>query len=76
MEIKSGKTMWVTKSKSVKIWNTYSLIFGNSPSCDCPFKLNNHGDVCRHIIWALINIFKVSEENQILYQVGYTSKEL
>ena len=56
-------------------WNTYSCTISQTPACDCPYFVGQSGKICKHIIWTLLNIFQISKDNPLLYQVALTERE-
>ena len=53
---------------------TYDIELNNIPNCSCRYCSDR--DVCSHIVWLLLNRFKVPEDEYLLQQRGYTSHEL
>ncbi|KAI9797818.1 MAG: hypothetical protein M1833_005321 [Piccolia ochrophora] len=52
--------------------NVYTVKIGNLPSCTCPD--NQKGNQCKHIVYVMVNVLKVSEPLQ--YQLAFLSSEL
>ena len=56
---------------------TYNVFLGNQHSCDCPDFSNHRGkELCKHIIWTMINVCGIPEENVLLQQTSLTPNEL
>jgi hypothetical protein len=53
---------------------TYDVEIKNIPNCSCRYC--NDRDVCSHIVWLLLNRFRVPVEGFLLQQRGYTSHEI
>ena len=56
-------------------WNRYTCMISRTPTCDCPYFLGKEGQICKHIIWTLLNLFKIREGNSLLFQVAFTERE-
>lgn len=54
--------------------NVYEVIISKSPTCDCPF--SNNVNVCKHVIHVLLKYFKIKENDYLIYQKTFTSKEV
>ena len=54
----------------------YSVEISALPHCTCPFKKTRPRETCKHIIWVLINILGVSEDDGLLQQIGFAENEL
>ncbi|KAK2745923.1 hypothetical protein FQN55_005995 [Onygenales sp. PD_40] len=52
--------------------NIYQVVIGKEPSCTCPDALK--GNQCKHIIYVLFHVLKVSRHLQ--YQLAFLSSEL
>ena len=59
---------------SVASGTTYDVEINQFPSCSCRYCCDK--DVCSHVIWLLLNRFKVPESDYRLHQRGFTSLEL
>ena len=47
------------------------------PKCSCTFFKNmKEKEVCMHIIWELLYVIKIPEEDELLQQIGYTRNEV
>ena len=46
------------------------------PTCNCPYAVKNSGEVCKHVVWVLLNMFQFQSTNSIIFQKGYTWDEL
>ena len=53
---------------------THDVEISNCPDCSCRYCSDR--DVCSHVLWLLLNRFKVPESDYMLHQRGYTSHEL
>ena len=61
----------VTKSLA-----TYKVKIGKNHSCQClNFSKNVGKDLCKHIIWTLLNVCQMPEESELLQQVSSTKAE-
>ena len=61
----------VTKSLA-----TYKVKIGKNHSCQClDFSKNVGKDLCKHIIWILLNVCQIPEESELLQQVSLTEAE-
>lgn len=61
----------VTKTSSI-----YRVSIGRKHFCQClDFSKNAEKEICKHIIWVLLNICKVPEESELLQQVFLTEAE-
>lgn len=61
------------------ITNSHSLFclkICKSPSCSCPYKINKPREVCKHIIWVLLNLLGLHQEDILLHQIALTEAEL
>lgn len=61
----------ITNSRS-----SYGLKICKSPSCSCPYKINKPREVCKHIIWVLLNVLGVHQDDILLHQIALTEGEL
>ena len=48
--------------------STYNLTISEHPTCDCPNE--NGANICKHVIFVLLNFFKVKEGDYRLHQKG------
>ncbi|XP_028408651.1 uncharacterized protein LOC114531203 [Dendronephthya gigantea] len=56
---------------------TYQVCIGTQHTCECPDFAKSRGkDLCKHIIWTLLYICKIPENNATLQQVSLTDDEL
>ena len=54
------------------------VTISTTPNCTCPYStipINNTKQICKHIIWIYINIYKLQESNSIMHQIGLTKSE-
>lgn len=50
---------------------------GQQHSCQCPdFAKNDEKELCKHIIWVLLYIFKVPGASELLHQMYLTRTEI
>ena len=60
--------------------NEYTVTIGVKPSCSCEFFTRSSASrkevSCKHIVWAMLSILSVSEENNLLRQVALTESEI
>ena len=45
------------------------------PECSCLWKASHVQEVCRHILWAILNLCGADLQDKLLYQIAYTSEE-
>ena len=57
-------------------YSSYSVEISSLPNCNCPFKQNRARETCKHLIWVLINLLGISEDNDMLQQIGFSENEL
>jgi hypothetical protein len=58
-------------------YTTYKVSIANQHSCECPDFTKIHGkDLCKHIVWTLLYICNIPEDNAMLQQVCLTDEEL
>lgn len=51
----------------------YKVQIGNNPSCECEdFSQNSGEELCKHIIWKMLNICRVPENSYLLQQLSLT----
>ena len=56
---------------------TYRVCIGAQHNCDCPDFARNRGkELCKHIIWTLLYVCKIPENNAMLQEVSLTDDEL
>ena len=56
--------------------SSYDLKICKSPSCTCPYKINKPKEVCKHIIWVLLNVLRLHQDDVLLHQIAFTEAEL
>ena len=45
-----------------------------NPKCSCPFYTSKVGSqVCKHLIWIYLNVFKLKEDSDVIQQIKHTS---
>ena len=54
--------------------NTYEVKISEHPTCNCPYA--NSANICKHVLFVLLNFFKVQDEDHRLYQKALTKNEL
>lgn len=54
--------------------NTYNVTISEHPTCDCPYE--NSANICKHVIFVLLNFFKVKEGDYRLHQKVLTKTEV
>lgn len=54
--------------------NTYEVKISEHPTCNCPYA--NSANICKHVLFVLLNFFKVQDEDYRLYQKALTKNEL
>ena len=58
-----------------KTGTTYKVTVDNIPFCDgCKYCTSR--DICSHILWVLLYVYKVPEENELLHQRALLNSEL
>ena len=68
-------TLWYTNAVVGSAEETVTI--SQLPSCSCSFYSGmKKKEICMHIIWTLINVCKIKEEDAPLQQIAYTQKEL
>ena len=56
---------------------TYRVCIGAQHTCECPdFARSRTKDLCKHIIWTLLYVCQIPENNATLQQVSLTDDEL
>jgi len=55
--------------------NVYNVKIGRIPSCTCP-DYATRGNTCKHILFVLINVLRVSTDDILLAQKSFLSTEL
>ncbi len=53
----------------------YRVSLGARQSCTCPAHLLT-GELCHHILWAMLRVFRVPEQADLLYQLALTDREV
>ena len=65
---------------SIKYFNKIIKVdIQGKPVCSCSFFLHSNErsfETCLHIIWTLLNYYQITEDDPILHQVAWTSKEV
>ena len=51
----------------------YQILIGSEISCSCGGGVNEH---CVHTIFSLLKIFKISEDDPLIWQLGYLDAEI
>lgn len=58
----------------------YMITICTTPCCSCPFFVRNSLSrkkvACKHIIWVMMSVLKISEKSDILQQVALTEAEV
>lgn len=54
--------------------NTYNVTISEHPTCDCPYA--NSANVCKHVLFVLLNFFQVKEGDYRLHQKALTKSEV
>ncbi|KAI8615832.1 hypothetical protein BC830DRAFT_256731 [Chytriomyces sp. MP71] len=54
---------------------SYKVTLGNFQSCNCHTHLIEN-DLCVHILWVMIKVFRVSLESDVLYQNSLVEREI
>ena len=56
--------------------SNHKVEIGKSPSCGCADFVKNSGkELCKHIIWTLLNICRLPENSNLLHQLFLTDNE-
>ncbi|KAL9974698.1 hypothetical protein ACROYT_G011769 [Oculina patagonica] len=54
--------------------NTYNATISEHPTCDCPYA--NSANICKHVLFVLLNFFQVKEGDYRLHQKALTKSEV
>ncbi|KAL9963788.1 hypothetical protein ACROYT_G027330 [Oculina patagonica] len=54
--------------------NTYNVTISEHPTCDCPYA--NSANICKHVLFVLLNFFQVKEGDYRLHQKALTKSEV
>ena len=66
------------KVYSINSQTTYSVIIDQNPRCTCPYfmkKPKNRKQICKHILWVYIRVYRLPENSSILQQTALTKAE-
>ncbi|KAL9961802.1 hypothetical protein ACROYT_G030823 [Oculina patagonica] len=56
--------------------STYKVEVGKSPCCNCAdFEKNSGKELCKHIIWTLLNVCRLPENSDLLHQLFLADDE-
>ncbi|ORY43648.1 hypothetical protein BCR33DRAFT_717337, partial [Rhizoclosmatium globosum] len=53
----------------------YKVTLGSFQSCNCHSYLTEN-DICVHILWVMIKVFRINPENEMLYQNSLIEREI
>ena len=56
--------------------SSYYVKICKTPSCGCPYKINKPREVCKHIIWVLLNVLGLHQDDILLHQIALTDTEV
>jgi hypothetical protein len=53
----------------------YRVSLGARQSCTCPGHVLT-GELCHHLLWVMLRVFRVPEQADLLYQLALTEREV
>ena len=60
----------ITMEVLTNLYSSHYIKVCKTPSCGCPYKINKPREVSKNIIWVLLNVLGLPQEDILLHQIA------